>query len=83
MPPVSTSLSIVRQSLDDIIARLKEMPSSQRVAELRVRASAYDRAVRGWDRVEPTAEERAHMLTAVLNLNVDVIAAGQTSQLLE
>jgi hypothetical protein len=83
MPPVSTSLSIVRQSLDDIIARLREMPTSQRVTELRVRASTYDRAVRGWDRVEPTAEERATMLTSVLNLNVDVIAAGQSSQLLE
>ncbi len=75
--PKSTSMSIVRQSLDDIIARLREMPASQRVTELRTRASAYDRAVRGWDRVEPTRQERANMLTDVLNLNVDVIAAGK------
>jgi hypothetical protein len=75
--PVSTSWSIVRQSLDDIIARLKEMPPGPRVAELRVRATTYDQAVRGWEKIEPTRDERANMLTAVLNLNVDVIAAGK------
>jgi hypothetical protein len=76
--PVSTSWSIVRQSLDDIIARLKEMPATPRVAELQARATTYDRAVRGWEKIEPTRHERANMLTAVLNLNVDVIAAGKT-----
>jgi len=76
--PMSTSISIVRQSLDDIIARLKEMPTTPHVTELRARAAACDRAVLAWDRVEPTPAERAKMLTSVLNLNVDVLAAGKT-----
>ncbi len=75
--PQSTSVSIVRQSLDDIIARLKEMPQSPRVLELRVRAASIDTRVRSWDRVEPTRDERARVLTEVLTLNVDVIDTGK------
>jgi hypothetical protein len=76
--PKSTSLNIVRQSLDDIIDRLKEMPLTPKVTELRAKATTYDRAVRAWDRLEPTSQERSNMLKAVLDLNVAVLAAGKS-----
>jgi len=76
--PESTRLNIVRQSLDDILERLSEMPATPRVRELRARALSYDLTVRGWDRRAPSEGDRASMLKNVLDLNVDVIAAGKT-----
>lgn len=76
--PESTRLNIVRQALDDILERLSELAPTARVRELRTKAMGYDRAVRGWESRPPTEQERSAMLRNVIDLNVDVIAAGKT-----
>src|ERR1700733_605536 len=42
----STRLNIVTQSLHDSLERLRDMPATARVRELRTKAQAYERAVR-------------------------------------
>jgi hypothetical protein len=76
--PESTRLSICKQALDDILERLNEMPATPRVRELRAKATSYERVVRAWDARPPTEQERSAMLKNVIDLNVEVIAAGKT-----
>jgi hypothetical protein len=54
------------------------MPPTQRVRELRAKATSYERVVRAWDTRPPTEQERSAMLKNVIDLNVEVIAAGKT-----
>jgi hypothetical protein len=74
----STRLAIVRQALDDILERLDEMHHGEQVLGLLEKARACDRVVRGWEARPPTEEGRASMLKTVLELNVEVMAAGKT-----
>jgi hypothetical protein len=76
----STSLSIVEQSLEDILTRLQEMAPSPRVRELLQRARAFEHTVQGWATRAPTSEERAEMLKLVLELNVEVMNHGRASE---
>lgn len=75
--PESTRMNIVRQALDDILERLSDLAPTARVRELRTKAMAYDRTVRAWESRPPTEQERSAMLRSVIDLNVDVIAAGK------
>jgi hypothetical protein len=72
----STRLAIVQQALTDIVERLAEMPTTPKVVELRHKASSYDVVVRTWEARPPTETARAAMLKNVLDLSVEVMAAG-------
>jgi hypothetical protein len=76
----STRLAIVDQALVDTLERLREIPPSPRVRELRSKAEGYERALRAWVTRPPTEEQRAALLKLVLELNLEVIALGRSSQ---
>jgi hypothetical protein len=78
--PGSTRLAIVEQSLIDTLERLRDIAPSPRVRELRAKAEGYERALRAWVTRPPTEEQRAALLKLVLELNVEVIAFGRSSQ---
>ena len=69
----STRLNIVTQSLHDSLERLRELPATARVRELRTKAQAYERAVRQWSIHPPSEEQRQAMVKLVLELNMEVI----------
>jgi len=73
----STRLNIVEQSLNDSLERLRELPASPRVRELRARVEGYQRTHRAWSQRPPTEEQRAALVKLVLELNVDVMALGR------
>ncbi len=73
----STRLSIVEQSLEDILDRLESLPASARARELRAKARVYERAVRAWPAQPPTEEQRSAMLKCVIELNVEVMEMGR------
>jgi hypothetical protein len=76
-PMHSTRLSIVKQSLDDSLERLRELPATPRVRELRTKAQAYERAVQAWNLRPPSEEQRSTMVKLVLELNLEVMALGR------
>ena len=81
----STRLNIVEKSLTDAIERLKEMPPSARVRELRLKAEGYLRVVAAWSVKPPTQERRTELLKLALELDVAAMAlgrkgSGQTSE---
>ncbi len=78
--PGSTRLAIVEKSLVDTLERLRELPTSPRVRELRAKAEGYQRALRAWSTRPPTEEQRAMLLKLVLELNVDVMTLGRAQQ---
>lgn len=79
MPHVHSSvrLSIVEQSLNDSLERLRELPSTPRVRELRTRARTYERATQAWSHAPPSDEQRSALVKLVLELNVDVMELGR------
>ena len=78
--PGSTRLAIVEQALVDTGERLRDLPPSPRVRELRAKAEGYERALRAWSTRPPTEEQRAALLRLVLELNVEVIALGRAAR---
>jgi hypothetical protein len=76
----STRVAIVERSLMDSLERLSDIEPSPRVRELRTKADAYMRALRGWKIRPPTEEQRAALLKVVLELNVEVMRAGREGQ---
>ncbi len=80
----STRLAIVEQSLADILARLSELEptgaSSVKLRELRTKALAYDRTVRGWTVHPPSEAQRSAMLKLVLELNVQVMQVARENE---
>jgi hypothetical protein len=82
MPKVggSTRLAIVEKSLFDTIERLRELPPSPRVRELRAKAEGYERALRAWSSLPPTEQQRAMLLRLVLELNVEAMALGRAQR---
>jgi hypothetical protein len=56
------------------------MPPSPRVRELLQRARTFEHRVQGWASRQPTSQERAEMLKLVLELNVEVMNYGRTSE---
>lgn len=75
----STRLSIVHQSLGDIVQRLAELPLTPATRELRIRATAFEKLVHRWETVPPSEDERSAAMKAVLDLNVEVMAAAKAS----
>jgi hypothetical protein len=73
----STRLSIVHQSLSDIVERLGELPLTPVTRDLRIRATAFEKRVNLWERTPPSEDERAEVMKAVLDLNMEVIAAAR------
>ncbi len=73
----STRFSIVNQSLEDSLERLRDLPATPRVRELRMKALAYERAVRAWAISPPTEEQRAAMVKLVLEMNVEVMGLSK------
>src|SRR5580700_3281429 len=61
----STRLNIVEQSLNDSLERLRELPASPRVRELRARVEGYQRTHRAWSQRPPTEEQRAALVKLV------------------
>jgi hypothetical protein len=78
--PGSTRLAIVEQALIDALERLRDITPSPRSRELRSKAEGYERALRAWVTRPPTEEQRQALLKLVLELNVEVIALGRSSQ---
>jgi hypothetical protein len=77
-PHRSIRFDIIRRSLEDITARLAEMAPSLKTRELNARAEQLMRRVKDWDYLEPSAEQRAIMMEAVLDLNLAVIEHGRS-----
>jgi hypothetical protein len=73
----STRLAIVEQALIDTAERLRDLPQSPRVREIRAKAEVYERALRAWSTRPPTEEARAALLKLVLELNVQAIALSK------
>jgi hypothetical protein len=76
-PKRSTRLAIVDQAIVDTLERLRDMPVSPRVRELRAKAEVYERALRAWSTRPPTEEARAALLKLVLELNVQAISLSK------
>lgn len=75
----STRLSIVHQSLGDIVQRLAELPLTPATRELRIRATAFEKVVHHWDSAPPSEDERSSVMKAVLELNMEVMAAAKAA----
>jgi hypothetical protein len=75
----STRLSIVTQSLHDSLERLRDLPATARIRELRTKAQAYERAVRKWSIHPPSEEQRQAMVKLVLELNIETMAVRKAS----
>jgi hypothetical protein len=80
----STRLAIVEQSLADILERLSELSPNEtntvKLRELRTKALAYDRTVRGWTVHPPSEAQRSAMLKLVLELNVQVMQVAREAE---
>jgi hypothetical protein len=70
----STRLTIVEQSLDDSLERLRDLPPAPRVRDVRARVEGYQRTHRAWSLRPPTEDQRAALVKLVLELNVGVMA---------
>ena len=79
MTAKSTRVTIVEDGLADVFERLKDLPDTTEVRELRGRAAYYQRVVEAWSAAPPTPEQRASMMRLVLELNVAIMKAGQSS----
>jgi hypothetical protein len=75
--PVSIRFDIVRTALADIVERLAEMPLTPEVRELRIQAASFSRVVREWDTMPPSEQQRAQVMSSIIDLDVKVIALGR------
>src|SRR5579863_5008652 len=73
----STRLSIVEQSLSDILERLADLHPTEstiiKLRELRTKAFAYERTTKAWVANPPSEAQRQAMLKLVIELNVAVM----------
>src|SRR5450631_2181000 len=80
----STRLSIVEQSLSDILERLADLHPTEstiiKLRELRTKAFAYERTTKGWVANPPSEAQRQAMLKLVLELNVAVMELSRTQR---
>jgi hypothetical protein len=74
----STRLSIVEQSIADILDRLDQLAPSRVAEDLRAKVRLYERAIQSWPSSPPSSAERAKMLSAVIELHVEVMHLGIT-----
>jgi hypothetical protein len=80
----STRLSIVEQSLTDILERLADLHPTEatvmKLRELRTKAFAYERTVKTWVANAPSEAQRQAMLKLVLELNVQVMELSKQTR---
>jgi hypothetical protein len=80
----STRLSIVEQSLSDILERLADLHPTEstiiKLRELRTKAFAYERTTKGWIANPPSEAQRQAMLKLVLELNVAVMELSKAQR---
>jgi hypothetical protein len=80
----STRLSIVEQSLTDILERLADLHPTEatvmKLRELRTKAFAYERTVKAWTANAPSEAQRQAMLKLVLELNVQVMELSKQTR---
>jgi hypothetical protein len=80
----STRLSIVEQSISDILERLADLHPTEstilRLRELRTKAFAYERTTKLWVATPPSEAQRQAMLKLVLELNVAVMELSKTQR---
>src|SRR5580693_5054453 len=73
----STRISIVEQSLADILERLADLHPTDgtlmKLRELRTKAFAYERTTKAWVANPPSEAQRQAMLKLVIELNVAVM----------
>jgi hypothetical protein len=69
----STRLAIVRDALDEAVARLDDLPSTPAARSLRVRAMTYRSALDRWVTLPPNAAQREALLKVVLELDIEVM----------
>jgi hypothetical protein len=68
----SAQLSIVETALEEILAKLAELPPGDVASELAARAARLDRALDAWLLAAPTEERRREVVNEVLDLAVAV-----------
>ena len=80
----STRISIVEQSLSDILERLADLHPTEntllKLRELRTRAFAYERTTKAWVANPPSEAQRQAMLKLVIELNVAVMELSKTQR---
>jgi hypothetical protein len=80
----STRLSIVEQSLADILERLADLHPTEstvmKLRELRTKAFAYERTTKAWVANAPSEAQRQAMLKLVLELNVQVMELSKQTR---
>jgi hypothetical protein len=80
----STRLSIVEQSISDILERLADLHPTEstvlKLRELRTKAFAYERTTKAWVATPPSEAQRQAMLKLVLELNVAVMELSKTQR---
>jgi len=80
----STRLSIVEQSLSDILERLADLHPTEttfiKLRELRTKAFAYERTTKVWVANPPSEAQRQAMLKLVLELNVAVMELSKVQR---
>jgi hypothetical protein len=76
----STRLAILEHAIKDTLLRLRDLPPSPRVRELKAKAAGFERAMRAWSAVPPSEEQRAALVKLVLDLNVEVISLGREAK---
>lgn len=71
----STRISIVEQSLHDIMERILELPRGPAAVELHQKARELALSLASWQRTAPSLKDRQAALNRVLSLNIEVINA--------
>jgi hypothetical protein len=80
----STRISIVEQSLADILERLADLHPTDstmvKLRELRTKAFAYERTTKAWIANPPSEAQRQAMLKLVIELNVSVMELSKAQR---
>ncbi len=80
----STRISIVEQSLADILERLADLHPTDKtlmkLRELRTKAFAYERTTKAWTANPPSEAQRQAMLKLVIELNVEVMELSKAQR---
>jgi len=72
MAQSSRRRSAVKDSIDDIVRRLKALPSSPEAEALRARAEEYLAEQAAWSPSRPGPQEKERLMKRVLALHLDV-----------
>jgi len=68
----SRRLAFMKDSIEAVLSRLRALPPSPAIDELRVEAEMGLRAANAWSKAPPTDEERKKLIERMLKLSVEV-----------